>query len=1073
MNQKLLKRLIPVLLACALAAGAAGYFFNKPAPPQENPVLEEYVDPALTEGVFNTNLTGITFAGGKWEGTDEGLHSTALGAGDCFLYSDTSAKNFIYSVDVKFLKDEGAASLVFRGDERGSHYNCYAVNLDAGSKLIKFWRWFKGDAGQLSSELKVEERPDKCYNLKVVVIDSWVSYFVNDVLMASSGDYILSGDARGQYTVPEEGYLGLLNWNGDMIFQNAYYTPIEDDAKPYLKSMTVRASGGSAEASSQFSFDEPITLQYVDNDTETVDIAAEAFSKDAVITVAGPDGREYEGGKGIPVEVGKNIITVTSTTKADDKDVTLTYRVNVHRRQPEAVYYNEPYRDQYHYSVKDGWGNDPNGLVYYKGTYHLFYQFYDDIAWGPMHWGHAVSKDLLTWEEKPIAFYPDTNGAMFSGCIVVDDQNTSGLFKSPEGGLVALITCDGSGQRIKLAYSEDEGETWTKVKQIAADWTDDPLHDGAFRDPKVFRWEGKWFMVIAGGPLRIYSSDNLIDWTCETTYADLHTECPDLYPIQADDGRIKWVLDRGGRAYKVGDFTSESGAWAFVPDQAYADRDAVMNFGKDSYAAMTYYIQDFGTAAEPTLPEIIEINWMNTWDDYCNRVAAAVGQNFNGTYNLFLKEGLVKDGDSYLLTQTPIEAYDSLRGEAIEAKGVSVTPESDLFADFRGDTYEIQAVFHPGGNTRKVGFDLRKNGDEKTSVIYDLEAGQIYIDRSRSGIIISRRFADVDRQDVSTDEDGSVTMHIYVDRASVEVFTKNYTVTGANQIFPSADALGLSAVSEGDTSTADITVYPLKSIWTPASSDVPVAMTAPSSGSVVYVGGELTLNTTLIPMTGSQDVGWSVSDESVVSISSEGSRAVVSGLKTGKATVTATAAANEALTKNFEITVLENNFDTNLGEFEAVVGDWIVDDKILTVSNQSSNDFYMAKTPVDQNEYTIDTRIRFTKGFVNIFFAANSMDPFDRQAYAVQVSQGSSSVRIFRFAGDTIFESSMGKAISDDEWHDISIKKTTDSVSVSVDGQEAVTASVADPEDYFNGNPYVGIGIWDGAMEVDGFKIQY
>jgi fructan beta-fructosidase len=300
MNQKLLKRLIPVLLACALAAGAAGYFFNKPAPPQENPVLEEYVDPALTEGVFNTNLTGITFAGGKWEGTDEGLHSTALGAGDCFLYSDTSAKNFIYSVDVKFLKDEGAASLVFRGDERGSHYNCYAVNLDAGSKLIKFWRWFKGDAGQLSSELKVEERPDKCYNLKVVVIDSWVSYFVNDVLMASSGDYILSGDARGQYTVPEEGYLGLLNWNGDMIFQNAYYTPIEDDAKPYLKSMTVRASGGSAEASSQFSFDEPITLQYVDNDTETVDIAAEAFSKDAVITVAGPDGREMKAEKAFP-----------------------------------------------------------------------------------------------------------------------------------------------------------------------------------------------------------------------------------------------------------------------------------------------------------------------------------------------------------------------------------------------------------------------------------------------------------------------------------------------------------------------------------------------------------------------------------------------------------------------------------------------------------------------------------------------------------------------------------------------------------------------------------------------------
>lgn len=1073
MNQKLLKRLIPLCLACTVIAGVTIYHFSKkPTAPVEAPVQNVYVDPALTEGVFNTNLTGITFAGGKWEGTDEGIHSTALGAGDCFLFSDTKAKNFIYSTDVKFLKDEGAASLVFRGDERGSHYNCYAVNLDAGTKLIKFWRWFNGDAGQLTSEIQVDERADKTYNLKVVVIDNWVSYFVNDVLVASNGDYVLSGDARGQYTVPEEGYFGLLNWNGDMIFQNTYYTPIEDDAKPYLSSLKVNAIGGTTEASSQFNFDEPISLQYVDNNTTSVDVIAAPFSKDAVINYIGPDGKEYANGKDIPIEVGKNLITVTSSTKADDKDATLTYRINVHRRQPEAVYYNEPYRDQYHYSVKDGWGNDPNGLVYYNGTYHLFYQFYDDVSWGPMHWAHAVSKDLITWDEKPIAFYPDTNGAMFSGCIVADEKNTSGLFSSSEGGLVALITCDGNGQRIKLAYSEDEGETWTKVKNIALDWTDDPLHDGAFRDPKVFRWEGKWFMVLAGGPLRIYSSDDLIDWTCETTYADLHTECPDLYPIKADDGQIKWVLDRGGRTYKVGDFTNESGSWAFVPDEAYTDNDAIMNFGKDSYAAMTYYIQDFGTAAEPTLPEIIEINWMNTWDDYCNLVASTVGQNFNGTYNLLLKEGLTKDGDSYILTQTPIEAYDSLRGEAIEIKDASVTPDNELFADFQGDTYEIQATFYPGTDTKKVGFDLRKNAIEKTSVIYDIEAGQIYIDRSQSGIIISRRFADVDRQDVTANADGSITMHIYVDRSSVEVFTKNDTVTGADQIFPSADALGLSVISEGDASTADITIYPLKSIWAPATSDTPVAIMAPSSSTTTYVGKELTLNTTLVPMTSSQDVNWTISDSSVASLRPEGSKVVVTGLKAGKATVTATATANEALTKTFDVTVLVNNFDTNLGEFEAVVGDWIVDDKILSVSNQSSNDFYMAKSPVAKDEYTLNTKIKFTKGFINIFFAANSMDPFDKQAYSVQVSQGSNSVRIFRFAGNTIHEQSMGKVISDDNWHDISIHKTKDSVSVSVDGVEAIKAPIKDAEEFFNSNPYVGIGIWDGAVEVDGFNVD-
>ena len=154
-------------------------------------------------------------------------------------------------------------------------------------------------------------------------------------------------------------------------------------------------------------------------------------------------------------------------------------------------------------------------------------------------------------------------------------------------------------------------------------------------------------MVIAGGPLRIYSSGNLTDWKCESTYADLHTECPDLYPIETKDG-VKWVLSRGGRSYKVGDFKQVDGKWKFVADEAYKNSDGVMNFGKDSYAAMTYYVQDFGTQENPTIPEIIEGNWMNTWDDYCNKVADTVGQNFNGTYNLNLKVGLKQENGKYV-----------------------------------------------------------------------------------------------------------------------------------------------------------------------------------------------------------------------------------------------------------------------------------------------------------------------------------------------------------------------------------------------------------------------------------------
>lgn len=571
------------------------------------------------------------------------------------------------------------------------------------------------------------------------------------------------------------------------------------------------------EAKGQFFPEGATYIQYVSNEASTVDLSFVANNPQATITVTDEQGNIYENASDIPVAVGVNYLTVTSTYTTDDGfTASATYRINVHRRQPASVYYNEVFRDQYHYSVKDGWANDPNGLVYYNGVYHMFYQFYDDTQWGPMHWAHATSTDLIHWEDQPIAFYPDYNGTMFSGCIVVDSHNTSGLFDDDNGGLVALITVNGEGQRIKLAYSKDEGKTWQKVDKIVADWANDPLQNRDFRDPKVFRWEDKWFMVVAGGPLRIYSSDNLLDWSVESTYPELHTECPDLYPIQTEDGIIKWVLSRGGRYYKVGDLKEVNGKWTFVADEAYQTSDGIMNFGKDSYAAQTYFTQDFGTSSNPTIPQIIELNWMNTWDNYCNLVANRLGQKFNGTFNLNLALGLVKDGDKYVLTQTPIKAYESLRDldHCIEYKDVTIDKDNNLFKDFSGDTYEIVAHFVPSAGTTKVGFNLRVGQGELTKVYYDLQTGKIYLDRSQSGIILSDKFKEMDSQVVTRNADGSIDLHIFVDRASVEVFTKDDTVTGANQIFASPQSLGLGVFVEGDPVKADIALYPMNSIWT-------------------------------------------------------------------------------------------------------------------------------------------------------------------------------------------------------------------------------------------------------------------
>lgn len=777
---------------------------------------------------YNSDLGDLTACKGAWEIRADGLYSNAVDQGNCWAFSQKTGKNFVFSTDVTFLRDKGAATLLFRSANSSSWDDCYAANLDASSLVGKMWRQEEGIDLPLTDAKTVPAVANKTYTLTVIAIDSWMQFYVNGELVGATADYTLSPGNKGQNTHYKEGCFGLLNWNGEMIFQNTTCTEITDTFTPLASDIHVTSSTGSVEARAQFRTKEPITIQYVGNDASTVNVNVTPISKNAKAVVQDAGGKVYPDGKNIPVAVGKNYITLTITAANDDGvEAYATYRINAHRRQADEVYYNEPYRGQYHYSVKDGWANDPNGMVYYNGVWHLFYQFDDDPNHGnQVHWAHAVSRDLITWEERPMAFYPDANGAMYSGCAVADTANTSGLFSTDKGGLVAIITCDGSGERIKIAYSEDEGATWTKLDEIAVDCTEDPLKVNDFRDPKVFRWENKWFMVIAGGPLRIYSSDNLLDWTCESTYSTLHTECPDLYPITTSDGTVKWVLSRGGRFYEVGDFKQVNSKWTFVPDTDYAGtdtaNDGVMNFGQDSYAAMTFYAQDFGTTAKPTIPEIIEINWMNTWNDgYCQRVASAIkeqasiDQQFNGTFNLLLKLGLEKRNGRYLLTQTPIEQYETLRdtGNAVTLTSVKAAPNNTLLSEFRSDCYEIVSTFTPGSGTTKVGFELRKGADETTKVIYDLKAENLSIDRSQSGVLVSNVFKIPDSQKVSRNADGTIDLHIYVDRASVEVFANGFTVAGAEQIFPKADSQGVSVLVEGDAATVDMTVYPMGSIW--------------------------------------------------------------------------------------------------------------------------------------------------------------------------------------------------------------------------------------------------------------------
>lgn len=1034
----------------------------------EEPPLESY----------HTNLEGLQFTGGEWKVTENGLYSDGTGKGDCFALSGTKGSNFVYSTEVTFESREGAAALVFRSNGDLERKECYAVNIDAGSHWCKFWRWQSNEALQLIDEKEVPATEHETYVLKVVAADGWILYYVNDQLVASTGDYTLQPGDLGQSTVRKEGVFGLLNWNSRVTFQNTYYKELDGTFNPLLKDLYVTASSGTVEKRPQFVSTEPMTIQYVRNDVTAVEVHADCFSEAAEVTVTDAKGTTYSPGDRIPVDTGINLLTITSKVCAEEDEHTfdsaVCYRVNVHRLKPDAVYYNEPYRGQYHYSVKEGWANDPNGMVYYKGKYHLFYQFYDDRAWGPMHWAHAVSTDLLHWEDQPIALYPDANGAMFSGCIVVDEHNTSGLFSGEDGGLVALITADGNGQRIKLAYSEDEGASWTKVDEIAADWTDDPLQNRDFRDPKVFRWENKWFMVVAGGPLRIYSSEDLRSWNCESVYADLHTECPDLYPVETEAGQVKWVLSRGGRFYKIGDFRQQDGKWQFFPDSGYESRDGIMNFGHDSYAAMTYYVQDFGTAEHPSIPKIIELNWMNTWNDYCNQVAVKNGSDFNGTFNLQLTLGLAEEDGTYVLTQTPLREYETLRDteQKIEYKRAAVKEDNKLLEGFAGDAYEIVSRFYPGEGTRKVGFRLRTGEGEETQVIYDLEKEWLSIDRSRSGILISGEFAKVDGQQVTPNADGSVDLHIYVDRSSVEVFAKGNTAAGAEQIFPSPSSVGASVLIEGEGAEADIEIYPFRSIWKDR-----VEVTAPQMiGSTMaleqrlYAGREQKLKAYVLPISVDQEIVWSVvSGDDVVSVDRNGT---VTGKKAGTAVVKAASKADPSLTLEFTLEVKEDRFQTNIPEYVSTGGNWFIDGETLMDFNTAANDFYLSAEPVE-GDCSMEADISFERGLVNLFAGSASGGPFaEGGAYALQLSDRS-QVRLFRFGvdGDTAL-GSLPEPVNDGAYHHIQVTKTGNLLQVYMDrAEEPCLSWEFDQTEEFFQNGHMGIGLWDGAVNVQNLYV--
>jgi len=443
--------------------------------------------------------------------------------------------------------------------------------------------------------------------------------------------------------------------------------------------------------------------------------------------------------------------------------------------------YNEKYRPQFHFSPEHGWMNDPNGMVYLDGEYHLFYQYnpYGSM-WANMSWGHAVSTDMVSWTYLPTALTPDSLGAIFSGSAVIDVNNSAGFGKN---AMVAIYTSAGKIQQQSIAYSTDKGRTFTK-------YTKNPVLPNPgitdFRDPKV-SWNEvahQWVMALATKQtVTFFGSPNLKDWTKLSEFGEgigSHAavwECPDLFPMTYQ-GKTKWLLivslnpggPNGGSAtqYFIGDFDGKT----FKPDAL--PYPLWIDYGRDNYAGVTF------NNVPKTDGRRIFLGWMSNWD-YANQVPTKDFRSANTTPRELT---IVNNGNHLILSSYPVKELNSLKGKIWEKPNLIVEKEAiitDLLKDNNG-SYEIEMTIRPE-KTEVFGFSLNNFKNETLKFNFDNTTGFVSIDRKNSGLTdFNDRFAI--GMNAPLAKKAVYRIRLLVDKASAELFVNEGEITMTTLFFP-------------------------------------------------------------------------------------------------------------------------------------------------------------------------------------------------------------------------------------------------------------------------------------------------
>lgn len=731
----------------------------------------------------------VTAVNGNWNFAGGTLTGTNSSVGDRFAMTDVcvpAGKAFSVEATATLLGGSNTGGIVFgvpNPKNPAAAWYCANVNRTS-ARLFSVKAGSLGTGSGTTVTLPAAESFKTDYRLRLTgSADGTLSYYIDDVLAFEKQDTTFAG-----------GYIGFNTFKSYVSFKDIVIT-VDGVVQPLANALLTAAD-------TQIALQSDATYQQVFVPEAVTEVTVKLPIPEGYTARVGTELVE-DGTYTFAPAYGKNTVQIDLRDEYARKTTTV---LEVRRDIPADLLYKDTYRPLLHVTPPKNFMNDPNGLHYNASTgeYHTYYQWNPtQMRMGNQVWGHAASKDLLHWTDYGIAIDRPVDGdLMFSGCAVVDRDNTSGLFDesvAPENRVVALYTATGPFRQ-ELAYSTDGGYTFTK-------YAGNPViassnYFASFRDPKVQWIEEKqlWLLVIAGGPMELYTSPDLIHWTSQGTMNFLNgdrieSECPMLLalPLDGDENNIKYVYVGSGRFYVVGDLVWDGDNVKFVAEQT---KTATVFYADPHYASQNFYNDASGRT--------LVMNWMR------DLVSGALlnEKYWNGVQSLPYETTLVTENGRMVLHFAPI-------AEIEDAKGDTLCSFADVtLTDGALDTEAISAVYGildmkaklSEGATLTLG--LREGEGYKTTLTFAYKTANsvtVTIDAKASGPIART----TKTATVTTDADGYFSIKTVLDNVVVETFTSDGKVL-SDIIFPPRAADGISLTATGTAHIQEFALYAMQ-----------------------------------------------------------------------------------------------------------------------------------------------------------------------------------------------------------------------------------------------------------------------